>query len=179
MIYQSEQQARQGVKSHTHAHRGKFLERVIDIANTKYRNAGLADIRKIPTPVQIKHDTGREVIGRKEKAEWVDYAGVCNGRAVVFDAKETRGKNFPLKNLHDHQYELLKSWYQKGAISFLLVYFKELDKYYRLPFKPLCAAWEEAKNGGAKSIPIATFEAEACEVKSMDGYTLHYLLPYL
>ncbi|GAB0168187.1 hypothetical protein LSPCS325_16240 [Lysinibacillus sp. CTST325] len=124
-------------------------------------------------------DKGQQVEGRKEKPEWVEYAGVCNGRAVVFDAKETAGKSFPLKNLHEHQYELLHSWYEKGAISFLLVYFNELDKYYRLPFPTLQAAWVGAKRGERKSIPLATFEENANEVTSMDGYTLHYLLPFI
>lgn len=91
------QSTKQRAKSVTHANRGKFLERVIDMANTKYRNAGLADIRKIPTPVQITKDKGSQVEGRKEKPEWVDYAGVCNGRAVVFDAKE--GQKFSAPKL--------------------------------------------------------------------------------
>lgn len=173
------QSTKQRTKSVTHANRGKFLERIIDMANTKYRNAGLADIRKIPTPIQVTKDKGQQVEGRKEKPEWVDYAGVCNGRAVVFDAKETKGKSFPLQNLHEHQYELLRSWYEKEAIAFLLVYFSELDKYYRLPFPPLQAAWTVAKNGGRKSIPIDTFENHASEVVSKDGYTLHYLLPFI
>lgn len=68
----------------------------------------------------------------------MDYAGVCNGRAVVFDAKETKGKSFPLQ-----------------------------------------AAWLGAKRGERKSIPLVTFEESASEVKSMDGYTLHYLLPFI
>lgn len=175
-MFYSQQQARNAVKSHTHAHRGKALERIIDMANTKYRNAGIADIRKVPTPVQITQDLGRKVIGRKEKAEWVDYAGVFNGRAVVFDAKETAVKNLPLENIHQHQFELLHSWHEKGAHAFLLVYFKEYDKYYRLPFETLRAAWQAMLNGGRKSIPYKTFESEGIEVTSSDGYTLHYLL---
>lgn len=171
---------RHTAKSVTHANRGKYLERLIDLSNTKYRNAGLADVRKIPTPVQITKSIGNRVEGRKEKAEWVDYAGICHGRAVVFDAKETKGKNFPLANLHTHQYELLKSWYEKGAIVFLLLHFTEVGKFYRLAFPPLQAAWEAAQTGGRKSIPLATFETNAVEVTaSKDGYALHYLQTFV
>lgn len=166
-------------KSVSHANRGRHLERLIDMSNTKYRNAGLADIRKIPTPVQITKSLGNRVEGRKEKAEWVDYAGICNGQAIVFDAKETKGKSFPLANLHDHQYELLQSWYDKGALVFLLVYFSDVNKFYRLPFTPVQEAWKVAKVGGRKSIPLATFEQQADEVQSADGYALHYLLPFI
>ncbi|WP_042472853.1 Holliday junction resolvase RecU [Bacillus ndiopicus] len=166
-------------KSISHANRGRHLERLIDMSNTKYRNAGLADIRKIPTPVQITKSIGSRIEGRKEKAEWVDYAGICNGQAVVFDAKETKGKSFPLANLHDHQYELLQSWYDKGALVFLLVYFSDVNKFYRLPFTPIQETWQAAKVGGRKSIPLATFERQADEVQSADGYALHYLLPFI
>ncbi|MER2171813.1 MAG: hypothetical protein ABS938_14420 [Psychrobacillus psychrodurans] len=37
-------------KNRSYANRGAFLERIIDMANNKYRNAGVADIRKVPTP---------------------------------------------------------------------------------------------------------------------------------
>lgn len=57
------QSTKQRAKSVTHANRGKFLERVIDMANTKYRNAGLADIRKIPTPIQVTKDKGQRSAG--------------------------------------------------------------------------------------------------------------------
>lgn len=162
-------------KNRSYANRGAFLERIIDMANNKYRNAGVADIRKIPTPVQITSTKGQMVTGRKEKATWVDYSGVYNGRAIIFDAKQTSETSFPLKNISLHQYELLKSWSEKGARAFLLVYFSKDDKYFILPFESLKWAWERAEMGGRKSIAYKEFETMAQEVKSKDGYTLHYL----
>lgn len=159
----------------SHANRGKWLERIIDLANNKYRSAGVADINKIPTPVQITEDNGRTIKGRKEKATWVDYCGIYNGTAIIFDAKQISGTNFPLANLEQHQYNLLKSWSEKGAVAFLLVYFSKQDKYYYLPFDTLKWAWERAITGGRKSIAFAEFETMAAEVKSKEGYTLHYL----
>lgn len=145
------------------------------MANNKYRNAGVADIRKVPAPMQILKDHGHTVTARKEKPAWVDYSGIYNGRAIIFDAKQTASTNFPLDNLSDHQYELLKSWAQKGAVAFLVVYFSKFDKYYYLPFATLKWARERANAGGRKSIAYKEFETMAHEVKSKDGYTLHYL----
>ena len=162
-------------KNRSYANRGAFLERIIDMANNKYRNAGVADINKIPTPVQITEDYGRTVKGRKEKALWVDYCGIYNGTAIIFDAKQISGANFPLANLEKHQYQLLKSWSEKGAVAFLIVYFSKQDKYFMLPFEKLKWAWERSIEGGRKSIAYKEFEAMAQEVKSKDGYTLHYL----
>lgn len=162
-------------KNRSYANRGKWLEKIIDMANSKYRNAGIADINKIPTPVQITEDNGRTVKGRKEKALWVDYCGIYNGKAVIFDAKQVSGTSFPLSNLEQHQYNLLKSWSEKGAVAFLIVYFSKQDKYYYLPFATLKWAMERAGNGGRKSIAYDEFETMGQEVKSKDGYTLHYL----
>lgn len=162
-------------KNRSHAHRGAFLERIIDMANNKYRNAGVADIRKVPTPFKPLKTTAGKVTGHFEKPTWVDYSGVYDGRAIIFDAKQTASTNFPLANISLHQFELLKSWSRNGARAFLVVYFSAYDKYYLLPFESLERAWERAETGGRKSIAFKEFETMAIEVKSKDGYTLHYL----
>jgi len=162
-------------RNRSYAKRGATFEHLIDMANIKYRNAGVSDIRKVPTPVQITKSKGRIIEGRKETAEWVDYAGVYKGRAIAFDAKETSATSFPLQNLSEHQYKLLNSWHKKDAIVFLLVSMRKHDKIYLLPFEVLQTAWEGAQNGGRKSIAWETFKNECIEVKSKDGYTLHYL----
>lgn len=162
--------------SSTHANRGAVLERLVDMTNTQYRNKGIADIRKIPTPVQIQSNVGGKVKGYTMKPEWVDYSGVHDGRAIVFDAKETANRtSFPLNNISEHQYQLLKSWHQKGARSFLLVLFSKLDEVYLLPFALLETYWEDALKGGRKSIPHSAFVEKCDLVKSEKGYVLHYL----
>lgn len=162
--------------SPSHANRGAGLERLIDMTNQQYRNKGVADIRKIPTPVQIQSNRAGKVTGYTMKPEWVDYSGVHDGRAIVFDAKETSSKtSFPLENISEHQYELLKSWHQKGAQSFLLVSFTKWDEVYLLPFKLLELYWEDARNGGRKSIPYTDMILHCDLVKSEKGYVLHYL----
>ncbi|QDZ98957.1 Holliday junction resolvase RecU [Lysinibacillus fusiformis] len=165
----------QAYKNRSYANRGATFEHLVDMANTKYRNAGVADIRKVPTPVQITKSKGRLIEGRKETAEWVDYAGVYKGRAIAFDAKETSKTSFPLDNLSGHQYRLLESWAEKDAVVFLLVSMKKFGEIYLLPFEVLQKAWEVAKNGGRKSIAWETFKNECIEVTSKDGYTVHYL----
>lgn len=162
--------------SRSHANRGAVLERLIDMTNNQYRNKGVADIRKIPTPVQITGNNRGRVTGYTQKGEWVDYVGIHDGRTIVFDAKETSIRtNFPLDNISDHQYDLLKSWHEKGAQSFLIVSFKKHDEIYLLPFKMLETYWEGVKNGGRKSIPYGEFVIDCNLIKSDKGYVLHYL----
>lgn len=162
--------------SRSHANRGAGLERLVDMTNNQYRNHEIADIRKIPTPVQITGNKGGKVTGYTQKGEWVDYVGIFESKTIVFDAKETSNRtSFPLNNISEHQYELLKSWRQKGAHSFLLVSFNKLDEIYLLAFKTLETYWEDAKKGGRKSIPHSAFVMECDQVKSERGYVLHYL----
>lgn len=165
-----------GTYSRSHANRGAVLERLIDMSNKQYSNKGIADIRKIPTPVQIQSNNRGRVTGYVTKGEWVDYAGVWNGRAVVFDAKETSSKtSFPLDNISTHQYELLKSWREKGAKAFLVVAFTKHNEVYLLTAQLLESYWEAAEKGGRKSIPYKDFIMECELIKSENGYALHYL----
>lgn len=147
------------------------------MTNTQYRNKGVADIRKIPTPVKITSNINGKVSGRVTKGELVDYFGIFEGRAIIFDAKETTTTtSFPLKNIHPHQYEILKSWHGKGAKSFLLVSFtKRQYETYLLPFGMLEQAWKGYIGDGSKSIPYKEFVSQCYQVKSENGYVLHYL----
>ncbi|KAA0944099.1 Holliday junction resolvase RecU [Sporosarcina sp. ANT_H38] len=162
--------------SRSHANRGAVLERLIDMTNQQYRNKGIADIRKIPTPVQIQSNVRGKITGYITKGEWVDYSGVWNGKAVVFDVKETSSKtSFPLDNISEHQFQLLKSWREKGAWAFLLVSFTKHDEVYLLPVGLLERYWEDARNGGRKSIPHKDFMMDCELIQSEKGYVLHYL----
>ena len=161
--------------SRTHANRGKFLENLIDMANDNYLLKDIADIRKVPTPFKPLNTKAGKVTGHFEKPTWVDYSGIYEGKAIIFDAKQTAETAFPLSKLSQHQYNLLKSWHQKGARAFLLVYFSQHDKYFILLFDDLELAWERAEMGGRKSIAYKEFQAWGYEVRSKDGYALHYL----
>lgn len=164
--------------SRGHANRGKVFENLIDGTNNQYRNNNFADIRKVPSPVKILEVAGNKVKGKLESATWVDYSGIYEGQAIVFDAKETKQTRFPLSNLTKGQYELLRSWHLKGAKAFLLICFwikgeNEPEIYY-LKFEQLEAAWIAQSNGGDKSIPLQFFRDHCAKIKS-GIYTVHYL----
>lgn len=164
------------MKNRKKANLGKKLELLIDITNIMYREEGLADVVKVPTPVRIMSVSGSIVRGVKQHGYIVDYIGVVKGHAIAFDAKETKGKSFPLKNLHEHQYNMMKSWNDNGSTTFLIVNFTELNEYYLLPFVILEECWNNAKEGGrgTKSIPLKTFQ-EKCKMIKKHGSYLDYL----
>lgn len=142
-----------------YANRGMNLEKLIDKSNKEYLfGTGItknyvASVHKIPTPVKILSNKKGMVKGFVTNGELVDYIGtMIGGFSIAFDAKETKGKSLPLKNIHESQYEFLKKWYSLGAATFLIVHFTELDEYYRIDFNQLRDAFERASEGGRKSI---------------------------
>lgn len=157
------------------ANLGKAFERMVDMTNNKYRNKGIADIRKVPTPVQITSNNKGKVTGYTTKGEWVDYVGIYNGRTIVFDAKEVSVDRFDLKNLALHQFKLLKSWHVKGAKAFLLVHFKKRQETFLLPFSILDEYYIGYLGDGRKSIPYSVFNEQCEMVTSKNGYLVHYL----
>lgn len=164
--------------SRSHANRGRIFENLIDMTNNQYRNSNYADIRKVPTPIKILEVAGNKVRGHLERAQWVDYNGIYKGQAIIFDAKETKQKNFPLKNLTEDQYELLRSWHANGATAFLLICFwiegKNEPEIYYLRFEQLEAAWIGQNKGGPKSIPLQFFRDHCTRIRS-GIYAVHYL----
>ncbi|WP_343069225.1 Holliday junction resolvase RecU [Lysinibacillus agricola] len=166
--------------SRSHANRGAKLEMLVEMTNNQYRNAWLADIRKVPTPVKILNTEGNKVTGHLDTPTWVDYSGIYEGHSIIFDAKETKVKRFPLKNISPHQYQLLKSWNKHGAIAFLLVAFwlegKNEPEIYVLRFEQLEAAYENQNAGrGSKSISLDFFRDNCEPAKSRNGIPVDYL----
>lgn len=162
------------------ANRGKKFEKLIDKTNLFYRENRLADIRKVPVPFRILGYSKGKVTGHLEVGEFVDYTGVSNGGvAYALEAKEIKGKSFPLSKLHEHQFEFLRSWSSYGARAGLLINFSELEEYYFLPFDLLKDCWENAKENkgvrGTQSIPIKYMRENAIELKVVSGI-LDYLI---
>ena len=162
-------------KNKAMANKGMQSEMLLERINQQYLIKGIADIRKMPTPIKIMKVTGAKVDGIRIKGYLVDYLGVCNGKAIVFDMKESGAASFPLDNIEQHQYKMLKSFHRNGAESFLIVYMKRLNKYYRLPFEVLQQAWERSESGGRKSIEQSIFNEQCLELKSHNGILLDYL----
>ncbi|MFJ7662979.1 Holliday junction resolvase RecU [Lysinibacillus sp. NPDC097162] len=163
-----------------HANRGAKLEMLVEMTNNQYRNAWLADIRKVPTHVKILKTEGNKVSGHLDTATWVDYSGIYEGYSIIFDAKETKLKRFPLKNISPHQYQLLKSWHKHGAIAFLLVAFwlegKNEPEIYVLRFEQLAEFYEsQGTERGTKSIAIDFFRENCERAKSGNGFTVDYI----
>lgn len=157
-------------KKSSQANRGMEFEGYIMQANARYAVRGIASIDKVATPVKVLKlattgpKKGRIIDGYFEEKSTVDFVGISRGRTIYFDAKETENKtSFPLDNVGDHQYEVLREKHVHQAISFLLIRFKVHHEIFILLFEDLDKWWKEAMTGGRKSIPYQFFK-ENCEI---------------
>ena len=120
--------------------RGSALEEYINYSNEKYREAGLALIQKIPTPItpiDIDKSTRHITLAYFDKKSTVDYIGAVQGLPVCFDAKECAAESF--KSLDKIMYVPLSDlrvfmdrMYAGGKKSFK---FEELNLEYEIPKK--------------------------------------------
>lgn len=134
--------------------RGSVLEELINYANEKYKDEGLALIQKIPTPITpVQFDkTSRHItLAYFEKKSTVDYIGAVQGIPVCFDAKECASLTFALQNIHPHQVDFMKRFEAQGGLAFFLISFTSLQVYYYLPIRHFLPFWERAEKGGRKS----------------------------
>lgn len=116
--------------------RGMSLERDINVSNEYYRETKRALIHKKPTPIQVVNvDYPARCSAKITEAYYktpstTDYNGVYRGRAIDFEAKETKAKSFNFQNIHKHQIEHLEAVLYHGGIGFVILRFTSLDETY-------------------------------------------------
>lgn len=157
--------------------RGSTLEDMINKTNEKYRDAGLALIQKVPTPitpVRIDQESRHITLAYFDQKSTVDYIGAVQGIPVCFDAKECAKDTFALQNIHEHQVAFMGDFEKQGGIAFFLIYFTHKEIYYYLPYEMLLYFWNRAKEGGRKSFRFEELNPEYILPKK-NGVLVPYL----
>lgn len=164
---------------YNHVGRGMSLEYDLNCSNDYYMETDRALIHKKPTPVQVvKVDYPNRSCARISEAYYktpstTDYNGIYRGRAIDFEAKETKSKtSFPFKSIHEHQIRHLERVLQHGGIGFLILRFTTYDETYLIDAILIINRY---RNSETKSISYKT--VQACGSKIKQGLTprLHYL----
>lgn len=164
----------------TSKNRGIGFEKEIELTNLYYINNNIAYIYKKPTPIQVVkvnyqvREKTKITEAYFSKPSTTDYNGIYDGLYIDFDVKETISKtSIPISNILEHQIKHLENIYNSGGVSFLIIYFKMLDKYFILPYKDLASY---IKDNQRKSIPISYFLNSGLEIKFSYKPRLDYLL---
>ena len=157
--------------------RGSTLEDMINKTNEKYREAGLALIQKVPTPitpVRIDQESRHITLAYFDQKSTVDYIGAVQGIPICFDAKECAKDTFALQNIHEHQVQFMGDFEKQGGVAFFLIYFTHKDIFYYLPYEMLLYFWNRAREGGRKS-----FRYEELNPEYVLPHKGGILVPYL
>lgn len=156
--------------------RGQTFEKLLDYTNRIYQNQGRCLIQKRPTPVKVLKTQGRRVLsGVYEAKSTVDYDGLYRSRAIVFEAKSTKLKRFPLDMLANHQIQYLDAAEKHGAISFVIIEMRDINKVFIVTNTKIQEYILNAKKGGRKSIQIDVLNDIGFLVESSNGVPLDYL----
>lgn len=154
--------------------RGMTLEKEINDSNEYYLTHQIALIYKKPTPINIVKCAKNKITEAYfENKSTTDYNGLYKGKYLDFEAKCTNSKtSFPLKNIKDNQLLHAKRVIYHNGISFFIIEFSLLNRYFILPSKLLFSFLENSSNS---SIPLNYFLINAFEIKR--GFTppLDYL----
>ncbi|MGI6002052.1 MAG: Holliday junction resolvase RecU [Lachnospiraceae bacterium] len=158
--------------------RGSLLEEMVNRTVHRYRDQKLALIQKIPTPitpVRMDPETRHITLAYFEQRSTVDYIGVVQGIPVCFDAKECQTEKFPIQNIHEHQVVFMRDFEQQDGIAFLLLYFKNANRFFYLPYAQMVTFWNRSKTGHHKYFRMDELDP-AYEIRC-SGYMLHFLEP--
>lgn len=159
--------------------RGMSLEEDINCSNEYYLVNNKAVIHKKPTPIQITkvdYNKRNDAIIKEaffKTPSTTDYNGIYKGKYIDFEAKETKSKtSFPLKNIHAHQIEHIKSIIEHKGIAFLIIRFTNLDKTFLLKGESLL---EFINKNNRRSIPISYFHEYGFLIENNYNPRLDYL----
>ena len=157
--------------------RGSMLEEAVNFTNERYRRDHLALVQKIPTPItpiNIDKKSRHITLAYFEQKSTVDYIGTVQGIPVCFDAKECATERFTLQNIHEHQIQYMEEFEQQQGIAFFIIYFKNVDIYYYVPFRDIKGFWDRALQGGRKSFQRGELD-QSYQIRMTNQVFIHYL----
>ncbi|MGM0436128.1 MAG: Holliday junction resolvase RecU [Bacillota bacterium] len=161
--------------------RGMTLEKIINASNLYYLEQGKAVIHKKPTPVQIvnvsypSRNKAKITEAYYQTPSTTDYNGIYKGYYVDFDVKESKNKtSFPLKNIHAHQIDHLRSVHEHGGLAFLIIHLKADDTFWLLPYSAL-AFYVNRAIKGRKSMTHEELKKESLPIREGLRPRLDYL----
>lgn len=145
----------------TYGNRGMQFESLIEYANIRYYQKGLAVITKQHTLCKpLRNGTGRIVGAKYEEKATVDFMGRYTEIPIAFEAKHCSADKIDLKRVEAHQCEFLREWTADGyGIGFVMVSFK-LEDFYIIPWRYWQAALMARKYGKGETIAFTPMKTK-------------------
>ena len=133
---------------------GMEFEKDISKCCDFYREKGIADIYKRPTPIKVvkmsKEKPGMIQEAYFEAKSITDYVGIYKGKYIDFECKETIHDEVPYHMIREQQYEHLRFIQSLGGIGFFLVSFKSVQEVYLIKASVILEEIAKRKHPGFK-----------------------------
>ena len=161
-----------------HMGRGMSLENDLNDSNAYYCSCDRALIHKKPTPIQVvKVDYPERSAAKITEAYYktpstTDYNGIYRGRAIDFEAKETKRQNFPFTNISVHQIKHLQSIINHHGIAFVIIAFTHLNEVYLIDASYMIEAYYQPNQ---KSISYEEIKEKGHLIEQGFNPRLNYL----
>lgn len=163
----------------SHMGRGMSLESDINVSNEYYIEVNRALIHKKPTPIQVvrvdypRRSSAKIVEAYYKTPSTTDYNGIYRGRAIDFEAKETKNRTiFTFKAIHPHQIKHLEKVLLHGGIGFIIIRFTCHNETYLLDAKYMIDAYN---NETKKSLTYQEIRDHGSLIKEGLTPRLNYL----
>lgn len=118
---------------------GNMFENMLSASCEYYREKGIAIVEKTPEPMRPLKPYGDRSRGQYiacfEKQAQPDYKGVlCDGTAIIFEAKHTDGDRITEAVITETQRQSLNDFGKMGAQCFVMVSMG-FQEFFRVPWK--------------------------------------------
>lgn len=126
------------------ANQGMALEDMINKTNEYYNSHNIAFVNKRPTSVKVLKTSDKYKITEAVflAPSTLDYVGVCDGRYLDFEAKETISKKgFPMSNIAKHQLDSMQAIINQKGITFAIIFLRSFNEIYLIDGKVLIDAY--------------------------------------
>ncbi|UWD34095.1 Holliday junction resolvase RecU [Mesomycoplasma molare] len=112
--------------------RGMILEQIINKTIKFYLENNVAIFHKKNLDISFKkvHNNNELENAIIAKKSTVDYYGVFKGNFISFEAKSTNENFLPKSNIKKHQLDYLRKIKNHGGISFFIILFKHLERFF-------------------------------------------------
>lgn len=141
-----------------HKNRGMILETIINSTIDFYNQNNVAIMHKKMLDISFKK-IGKDLVVKDAvvlRKSTVDYYGIYKGIFVAFEAKSTKENTLNLKQIQEHQLNYLKRIRFHQGCAFLIIFFKEFERFFLLDIAKL-----DLKQ---KSISLSFLEQNGIEV---------------
>ena len=156
-------------------HSGRMSFRVVSVVMLAVMLALLAPVKSacLTTPIQVlKNDEDFISKAYFKRVSTLDFSGVFKTKHIEIEAKSTQNSTiFNFNNIQKHQFERMKHLNDLGALVYLVIEFKSLNKFFLMDVNNVINFYE----GASKNVSLDQIKENSIELFLKPNFTLNLI----